>query len=576
MSLQLKKGVDSLWPIKSKKVLVRVDFNVPIKNGEIQNDYRIRSALPTIRKIVDQGGICVVMSHLGRPSGVQMKDHTKGHIHENRVRTWVAEKGRGKAAFFAVLSSEDKVWILEQIADKKAFPAKWKGTPPLGEGNGKTHFFAGLPEKQKTDLLDKWTAKNKKENDFVFLRKYNGYEEENTLEPVAARLGELLGKKVEFAPDCLDCSQQVSSLKPGDVLLLENVRFYKEENSKKEDERLKMASVLASYGDYFVCDAFGTAHRDAASITGIPKILGHGVAGYLMKKETDSFAKALTNPQRPMCAIVGGSKVSDKIKVLENLVTQVNTLLIGGAMAYVFLKAKGFSIGKSYCEKGQSFTDKYGEQTDTILEMAKALMAKAEECGVELLLPKDHVAHTEFKATDKPLTTEGESIPETHMALDIGPKTRELYCNAIAKCKTVVWNGPMGVFEIPTFAQGTFDVAKSLAENSGMTIIGGGDSASAAEMSGYATQITHISTGGGASLELLEGKQLPGIAALDNMPKEKAVTTSDATLIDAIKELKKEISELKASSSSSLVNQIMVQGVVSAAVVAGFMLLKKC
>ena len=575
MSLQLKKGVDSLWPIKSKKVLVRVDFNVPIKNGDIQNDYRIRSALPTIRKIIDQGGICIIMSHLGRPSGVQMKDSSQGHVHENRIRTWVAEKGRGKAAFFAVLSSEDKVWILEQVADKKSYPSSWKSSPPLGEGHGKTHFFSGLPEQQKTDLLDKWSAKNKKENDFVFLRKYNGYEEENTLEPVAIRLGELLGKKVEFAPDCLNCTQQVEGLKSGEVLLLENVRFYKEENSKKEVDRLRMAEVLASYGDYYVCDAFGTAHRDAASITGIPKILGHGVAGFLMKKETDSFAKALTSPQRPMCAIVGGSKVSDKIKVLENLVTQVNKLLIGGAMAYVFLKAKGYSIGKSYCEKGQSFTDKYGEQTDTILEMAKALMIKAEQCGVELFIPLDHVAHTEFKATDEPLVTDDESIPETHMALDIGPKTRKLYCDAIAGCKTVVWNGPMGVFEIPTFAQGTFDVAKALAENSGMTIIGGGDSASAAEMSGYSTQISHISTGGGASLELLEGKQLPGIASLDNMPEETVAIPSDTSVLDAINELKEEIKSLK-SQSGSIVNQIIVQGVVSVAVVAAFAYIKKC
>jgi len=238
-----------------------------------------------------------------------------------------------------------------------------------------------------------------------------------------------------------------------------------------------------------------------------------------MKKEIDYFCLALTNPQRPMAAIVGGSKVTDKIKVLDNLADQVNRLFIGGAMAYVFLKAKGINVGKSFCEKGQSFTDQYGEVRDTIQDMAKALMAKCEKNGVQLYLPVDHVTWTEFKATDTPNITADANIPEDHMALDIGPKTAKMYAEMVAQCKTIVWNGPMGVFEIETYAQGTFAVARALAESNGISIIGGGDSASAAENSGYAKDISHISTGGGASLELLEGKTLPGIASLDDAPE---------------------------------------------------------
>eukprot|EP01061_Rhynchopus_euleeides_P038531 TRINITY_DN6608_c0_g2_i3.p1 TRINITY_DN6608_c0_g2~~TRINITY_DN6608_c0_g2_i3.p1 ORF type:complete len:580 (+),score=275.15 TRINITY_DN6608_c0_g2_i3:66-1805(+) len=542
MSLTSKKGIDELWPVKGKRVLVRVDFNVPIKDGVIQNDYRIRSALPTLRKIVDQGGICIVMSHMGRPTGVTMQDcNTNNSTHrDNLMRTWVAEKGRGKTAYFADLAPEAKVWILEQL-DKSLYPAEWKGTVPKEVGNGKTHFFAGLPEETKTSVLNAWTGHhNDSQTDFVFLRKYHGYSEETTLEPVSTRLGELLGRPVQFARDCLNAMGQVEKLVEGDVLLLENVRFYKEENSKKEEDRMRMAKVLAEYGDYFVCDAFGTAHRDAATITGIPKVLGHGVAGYLMKKEIDSFARALTNPARPMAAIVGGSKVSDKIKVLDNLVTKVNKLFIGGAMAYVFLRAQGKSIGKSFCEKGQSFTDKYGEEHDTITDLAIALLKKAKDSGVELYLPVDHVCHTEFKQTDTPLVTEDENIPEGYMALDIGTKTRELYVKEITACSTVVWNGPMGVFEIPTYAMGTFDVAKALADCQGVTIIGGGDSASAAEKSGHAAGITHVSTGGGASLELLEGKTLPGIAALNDAP----LSAEDETL-SAVGDLRNEIRELR-------------------------------
>eukprot|EP00754_Rhynchopus_humris_P001477 Rhum_TRINITY_DN10863_c0_g1::Rhum_TRINITY_DN10863_c0_g1_i1::g.40808::m.40808/K00927/PGK, pgk; phosphoglycerate kinase len=543
MALAPKKGIESLWPIKGKRVLLRVDFNVPIKDGVIQNDHRIRSALPTIRKIVDQGGVCVVMSHMGRPTGVPMA--TEQTHRDALMRTWVSEKGQGKTVFFAVLPSEDKAWILQQVDQKQhTFPSAWNGVPPSVVGNGKTHFFAGLPEDVKTTVLNKWTERSKKQQtDFVYLRKYHGYSDENTLEPVAKRLSELLGKQVKFAPDCLGAQQTVSELQNGDVLLLENVRFYKEENSKKEEDRLRMAEVFATYGDYYVCDAFGTAHRDSATITGIPKVLGHGVAGYLMKKEIDSFAKALTKPARPMAAIVGGSKVSDKIKVLENLVKKVNKLFIGGAMAYVFLKAQGLSIGKSFCEAGQSFTDKYGNEQDSILQMARDLLTKADEYGVQVFLPVDHVCHTEFKQTDTPLITKDANIPDNFMALDIGPQTRDTYVKEILGCSTVVWNGPMGVFEIPAFAMGTFDVAKALAECPGMTIIGGGDSASAAELSGYASQVTHVSTGGGASLELLEGKMLPGISALTDQEEQEA-TACDG-VAESLDELKTEVRALR-------------------------------
>eukprot|EP01062_Namystynia_karyoxenos_P006517 TRINITY_DN12291_c0_g1_i1.p1 TRINITY_DN12291_c0_g1~~TRINITY_DN12291_c0_g1_i1.p1 ORF type:complete len:639 (+),score=278.74 TRINITY_DN12291_c0_g1_i1:96-1919(+) len=517
-----KKGLDALWPIHGKRVLVRVDFNVPIKGGVIQNDYRIRSALPTIRKIIDQGGIAIIMSHLGRPKGVSMPKDPEAEEHRKTIRRWVEERGAGKTQWFTLLPEEDKVAVLSQtdILPTAQLPSKWGGKIPVSLGSGKTAFFSTLPEDTKTQLLSAWQAKTKKEREQLpFLRNYQGYEEECTLKPVAERLGQLLGKHVSFAQDCIAAHGEVERLVPGDVLVLENVRFYKEESSKKKEERMRMAEVLASYGDYYVCDAFGTAHRDAASITGIPAIKRHGVAGTLMKKEIDYFCLALTNPERPMCAIVGGSKVTDKIKVLDNLADQVNKLLIGGAMAYVFLKVKGFNVGKSFCEKGQSFTDQYGETKDTIAELAKGLIKKCEDNGVELYLPVDHITWTKFEATDHPNVTEDENVPEDHMALDIGPRTAKKYAEVCTQCRTIVWNGPMGVFEIPTYAQGTYAVARALAESTGITIIGGGDSASAAEQSGYAADISHISTGGGASLELLEGKQLPGIAALDNAPE---------------------------------------------------------
>lgn len=408
-SLNLKQTIDDIWPLNKKKVLIRVDFNVPLKDGEITNDFRIRSTLPTIQHVTDHGGIAILMSHLGRPKGVD---------------------------------------------------------PAL------------------------------------------------SLQPVATRLQELLGEntKVAFAKDCLDADQVVSQLEPGQVLLLENVRFYSAEGSKKEEERMEMASKIASYGDYYVSDAFGTAHRNSATMTGVPKVLGHGAAGYLMAKEVKAFVKILGSPPRPMVAIVGGAKVSDKILLLENMLTRIDKLIIGGAMAYTFLKAQGISIGSSFHEEGE------------INDLARRLLQKAEELRVEVSLPVDHTCHTKFEGTNEPLVTEDANIPDGYMALDIGPKTIELYASIIQGCSTAIWNGPMGVFEIDTYSAGTFKIAETMADASEKTgllsIIGGGDSASAAELSGHAVRMSHVSTGGGASLELLEGKALPGLAVLDDKASE--------------------------------------------------------
>jgi phosphoglycerate kinase len=515
MSLKNKKTVDDIWPMANKKVLMRVDFNVPIKNGIISNDYRIRSALPTIRRVVDYGGICILMSHLGRPKGVKYAEVSKDEAKKRRaLSTWRAEAGTGKTAFFAVLSGADKKRVLSWSSlAQEAVALDEK------EGGGKTALFSRLPEPEKRTLLDKLTAEMRQEVQFPQLRQYGGFEEELSLRPVAKRLEELLERPVVFAEDCLDAHRYVENLKPGDVMLLENVRFYSEESSSKESERMLMATKLAEYADYFVSDAFGTAHRDSATMTTIAKVLGHGAAGYLMDREINYFAKVLVAPARPMVAIVGGAKVSDKILLLENMLTRINKLIIGGAMAYTFLKAKGVEIGKSYCEAGQSFTDKYGEKKD-IVKLAEGLLERAKAQNVEVFLPVDHICHTECKATDSPVTTTDANVPAGMMALDIGPKTLALYIQAMSDCKTAIWNGPMGVFEIPTYQAGTYGIAKAMGDGTEqrqmLSIIGGGDSASAAEKSGHAERMSHVSTGGGASLELLEGKILPGIAVLDD------------------------------------------------------------
>eukprot|EP00993_Chasmostoma_nieuportense_P000919 NODE_1844_length_1359_cov_535.176136_g1752_i0.p1 GENE.NODE_1844_length_1359_cov_535.176136_g1752_i0~~NODE_1844_length_1359_cov_535.176136_g1752_i0.p1 ORF type:complete len:413 (-),score=130.85 NODE_1844_length_1359_cov_535.176136_g1752_i0:57-1295(-) len=402
-----KLSIDDL-EMKDKNVIMRVDFNVPMKAGVVQDDFRIKSALPSIQKALSSGARLILMSHLGRP-------------------------------------------------------------------------------------------------------KETGYEEEFSLQPVAKHLGTLLGKEVAFAPDCMNASAEVGKLKSGDLLVLENLRFYPNEGSKAEESRMEMARRLASYADLYISDAFGTAHRDAASMTGVPKVMGQGASGYLMKKEIDYFTKALQNPEKPVVAIVGGAKVSDKIQLLENMLKTVNHMVIGGAMAYTFLKAQGKNTGTSKLETEAE--TKKGKIN--VVELAGEILKKAQAQGVEILLPLDHRTSEAFKDGPANVTAD-ENIPDGQMALDIGPKTEEAYCKILANCHTAIWNGPMGVFEFENFKSGTWAVAKTLADNSATicSIVGGGDSASAAEKSGYAPKLSHISTGGGASLELLEGKVLPGLAIL--------------------------------------------------------------
>ena len=414
-----KKTVKDI-ALKGEKVVMRVDFNVPLKDGVITDDTRVQAALPTIKYIIEQGASLVLMSHLGRPKG-------------------------------------------------------------------------------------------------------KGYEAEFSLKPVADYLTKLLGKPVAFAPDCMAADEAAAALKPGDVLMLENTRFYKAEEGKAKTEGLSdeeakaakdemkakkaaMAEKLASYGTVYVNDAFGTAHRDHASTASICKFMKKKgapcVAGFLMEKELDYLGTAVEAPKRPFIAIIGGAKVSGKLQVLENLMKKVNAILIGGGMAYTFLKAQGHDIGKSLCE-------------DELLDTAKATLKAAEAAGVKFLLPIDNVAADKFDAAAATKVV-GNDIPADWMALDIGPKTVELYASVIKDAKTIVWNGPMGCFEMDAFAAGTMGVCKAVAEADAVSIIGGGDSVSAVNKSGLASKMTHISTGGGASLEFLEGKDLPGCTALDD------------------------------------------------------------
>ncbi|WP_069649143.1 phosphoglycerate kinase [Caloranaerobacter ferrireducens] len=393
-----KRTVEDL-DVRGKKVLVRCDFNVPMnENGEITDDRRIRSAIPTIEYIINNGGKVILMSHLGRPKG---------------------------------------------------------------EPNPKY-----------------------------------------SLEPVAKRLSELLNKEVIFAADDNvvgeNAKKAVAEMNEGDVVLLQNTRYRKEETKNGEE----FAKELASLADLFVNDAFGTAHRAHASNVGVSQHLPSAV-GYLVKKEIEVMGKAMSNPERPFVAILGGAKVSDKIGVIENLLDKVDSLLIGGGMMFTFLKAKGYEIGKSLLEEDK-------------IELAKELMAKAEEKGVKLLLPVDTVVAKEFKNDTEFRTVKVEEIPADMMGLDIGEETRKIFAEEILKAKTVVWNGPMGVFEMENFAKGTEAIAEAMAKSDAVTIVGGGDSAAAVEKTGYNDKMTHISTGGGASLEFFEGKTLPGIAAIDN------------------------------------------------------------
>jgi phosphoglycerate kinase len=383
--------------LQGKRVLMRVDFNVPLdQDRNITDEKRIVEALPSIRKVIDEGGRLILMSHLGRP------------------------KGKVNPAF--------------------------------------------------------------------------------SLAPVAKRLSELIDCPVAMAKDCIgtEVMQQVLALQDGEVLMLENLRFHPEEEENNAD----FARELASMGEIYVNDAFGTAHRAHASTEGITHFVQTSVAGYLIEKELRYLGTALNNPQRPFVAILGGSKISGKIDVLDNLFTKVDTVLVGGAMVFTFFKAQGLAVGNSLVE-------------DNKLELAVSLLEKAKQLGVRLILPEDVVVAAEISA-DAPSRIEAvTAISEDMIGLDIGPATIETYSKEILGAKTVLWNGPMGVFEIDQFAKGTFAIAKATADGA-VTIIGGGDSAAAIAKAGLSEQVTHVSTGGGASLEFLEGKELPGIAALND------------------------------------------------------------
>lgn len=521
--LKQKRSVDDIWPVRGKRVLVRVDFNVEIIDGKIakSKDRRIRAAIPTIRRIIDQGAICILMSHMGRPTGHKYSALKNDDAKRQRyLDIWKHEKGRGYTIYFSLLSGEAKKKILG-----------WSSVATVAkdllevEGAGKTDLFASLSNEEKKQLLKRFQNGNN-DNAFPQMRQYNGFDDELTLRPVASRLQNLLNAdgaavNVHFAEDCMHAGDMVASLLPGQVLLLENLRFYSDENSQNKLERLEMAQHLASYADFFVNDAFGTSHRtNSATTVELPKVIGHGCCGYLLKKEIESYVDLLGDTPRPMTAILGGAKLNDKISLLEHLLRKIDTLIIGGAMAFTFLKVAGYEIGNSFHESGQSFVDKYGEKRN-IDELAQNLLIKAKASNVQVLLPVDHVCHTTCEATDSPVISETAHIPSGYMGLDIGPRTIELYKKCIAQSRAVLWSGPMGVFEIPTYATGSFSIAKEMGdetqERNLLSIIGGGASADAARMSGHASRVCHVSSGGAASLDLLEGQILPGIDALDDL-----------------------------------------------------------
>ena len=424
-----KKTIEDI-DVRGKKVLVRCDFNVPLKDGVITSDKRIVGALPTIQYLLDKGAKVILCSHMGKPHSI----FTEG---------------------FGLTKKEKK--------KVEALPAEEQAAAT-----------AKLLEKA---LDDKKTL---------------------TLKPVADRLNELLGGKVTFAEDIIgeDAKAKVAALKEGEAVLLENVRFDARETKNGAD----FAKELASFAEVYVNDAFGSAHRAHASTAGVADYLP-AVCGYLIQKEISIMGKALAEPARPFVAILGGAKVSDKIGVINNLIEKVDTLIIGGGMAYTFFKAAGMNIGTSLCEEDK-------------LDLANEMVAKAKAKGVNFLLPVDNVIATEYDENAENKVVLSTEIPDGWMGLDIGPKTREIYADALKGAGTVVWNGPMGVSEWKNFAGGTNAVASAVAESGAISIIGGGDSAAAVEKLGYADKMTHISTGGGASLEFLEGKELPGIACL--------------------------------------------------------------
>ena len=423
-----KKTVEDI-DVAGKHVLVRCDFNVPMKDGVITDTKRIVGALPTVKYLVDHNAKVILCSHMGRPHNI----------------------------FNDVVKLDKK--------EKKKIDA--------------------MPEAEQAEA----TAKA--------LEAAKGDVKKFSLAPVAAELSKLLGKEVIMAKDVVgpDAKAKAAALKDGEVLMLENVRFHAEETKNDPD----FAKALASMAEIYVNDAFGTAHRAHASTAGVADYLP-AVCGYLIQKEISIMGGALENPKRPFVAILGGAKVSDKIGVITNLIDKVDTLIIGGAMAYTFKAAMGNKIGDSKFE-----ADK--------VELAKEILAKAEAKGVKFLLPVDNICADAFDANANTRVFEG-NIEDGWMGLDIGPKSRELFAGAIKGAGTVVWNGPMGVFEFEKFAAGTRAMAQALADSGAVTIVGGGDSAAAVEQMGFADRITHISTGGGASLEFLEGKELPGVACL--------------------------------------------------------------
>ena len=435
MAAYNKKTIEDV-EVSGKTVLVRCDFNVPMKDGVITSDKRIVGALPTIKYLMEKGAKVILCSHMGKPHGI----FTEG---------------------FGLSKKE-----------KKAVEA--------------------LPEAERAAATEEYLAKALK-----------GDKKKFTLAPVAARLNELLGEeKVTFAEDLIgeDAKAKVAALKPGYAVLLENTRF----DARETKNGAELAKELASMADIFVNDAFGAAHRAHDSTAGVADYIP-AVCGYLIQKEISVMGAALSDPQRPFVAILGGAKVADKLNVIDNLLTKVDTLIIGGGMSYTFAAAKGYGVGKSLLD-------------ETKLDYCREMMAKAEKNGVKLLLPIDCATIADFPSPiDAPVEVQYvdvDSIPADREGCDIGPKTAAIFAEAVNSAKTVVWNGPMGVFENPTLAKGTIAVAEALASSSATTIVGGGDSAAACEQLGFASKITHISTGGGASLEFLEGKDLPGISCL--------------------------------------------------------------
>ena len=424
-----KKTIEDI-DVAGKKVLVRCDFNVPLKDGAITSDKRIVEALPTIKYLLDKGCKVILCSHLGKPHNV-------------------LTEGFG-------LTKKEKKKVEELPAEQQAAV--------------------------KADMLKKALADKEK----------------FSLKPVADRLNEYLNGKVAFASDIVgeDAKAKISALKGGDAVLIENVRF----DAREEKNDPEFSKELASLAEIYVNDAFGSAHRAHASTAGVAAYLP-AVCGYLIQKEISVMGAALENPKRPFVAILGGAKVSDKIGVINNLMEKVDTLIIGGGMAYTFFAAMGNTVGTSLCE------------TDRI-EDAKQMMAAARAKGVNFLIPVDNVVGREYDENATHMVIYSDSIPDGWMGLDIGPVTRELFSKTIEGSGTVVWNGPMGVSEWKNFAAGTESVAKAVADSGAISIIGGGDSAAAVEKLGFADKMTHISTGGGASLEFLEGKELPGIACL--------------------------------------------------------------